>query len=345
MPAAELSLCLPAALAHQLYNVYSLSRHNNRFLNLVPWCWRLLLLMLMVTSCESFKEDTRPAGASKELLLQHDTYVTTANKAIIIRPLANDAIFAATRFTMGTPAVGQLVHLAADSFQYRPAVNYIGADSISYQLQDDRGTHQGMVRIWINRGQDSCQLVTVPDLVETVAFSTISFNPVLNDVNCDPVGLHSFEQPRNGQLVLSQRNTLRYTPRPGFVGTDTAIYYISNLRGNTHRGQITFQVAPNASCDAAFLPKDDTVYFDFGSVSQIIIPKAQLTANDSSCVGDININSLTLLNHPASGFMVEEQNRLIYYIQGTTTIQVFRYRVQNLSGTRARNATVYLMPR
>jgi len=308
--------------------------------------WLLLLspLLFGISSCESFREDTRPAGQNKPNLLSHDSYVTTANKAIIIRPLANDDINTTTRFILGTPAHGYCVHLAADSFQYRPALNFVGADSITYRLEDNTTTHTGIITIWVNRGQDSCQLVTVPDLVETVAFSTISFTPVLNDLNCDPVGLQSFTQPKHGFLASTVRNTISYTPTPGFVGTDTATYTISNLRGQQAVGHITFQVAPNATCDAAFLPKDDTVYFEGGSVSQLIIPKAQLTANDSSCPGDINIISLRPLNSPASGFLVEESNRLIYYIQGTNTLQVVRYQVENLSGTRRRNATIYLLP-
>lgn len=312
------------------------------------WLFWLVLLMpaWVLTGCDTFREDTRPTGANQGIRLRDDRYTTVVNRGVVVKPLANDVVASQSRFTIGVAAVGRITRIAGDSFQYQPRYNYIGLDSVPYQLYDGSNTYQGRIIIDVERGNDTCVLSTVTDRYDVVqAFTDFRIKPTLNDVNCDPVTILSFTQPANGALTTGATEELVYRANAGFIGQDSATYTIKDAQNRTAVGKMTWNVVPNTSCDASFAPKADTVYYAAGSSATITIPVNTLLSNDQRCAGDLSVASFAVLVDPAQGFLTYNASNVFWSPAGATSILTFRYNVTNADGRISRSATVYLMPR
>jgi hypothetical protein len=80
--------------------------------------------------------------------------------------------------------------------------------------------------------------------------------PVLaNDIDADGNTLHvvdgSFAGPQNGSVALNPDESVRYTPMPGYVGSDSFTYVISDDRGGLDTATVHVLVTPlNASAPA-----------------------------------------------------------------------------------------------
>lgn len=306
----------------------------------------LVALLWILGGCDTFKEDMRPTGANKTTIALADNYATTANRSIIIRPLLNDTVYSNARMVMASPAVGSIQAISqSDSFLYSPRTNYVGLDSVEYTLFSGNTTTTAKVKIRVERGSDSCKIVTVTDDIELMAFSSVTFNPVSNDLNCDPVGLSAYYTPYNGVAASGGRNLITYTPRPGFVGVDTCQYLICSVFGGCAQGKVILRVLANPSCDTAFRPQSDTVYFSSTQIQPVRFTIASLLENDRRCQGDINVNSFQTLNSPAAGSLYLTGTTLNYEPQGNAATVSFRYNISNATNTISRNATVVLVPR
>lgn len=309
----------------------------------------LLGVIVVLSGCDTFREDLRPTGANKLSVAKSDHYRTTVNNSIIITPLANDSVFTAARLVMTHPAEGEIRAIGnTDSFIYIPKVNYQGVDSLSYTIYAGSNASNAKITIVVERGVQECRTRTSSDEVTLTTFSSVTFNPAINDLNCDPVQLTGFSQPKNGTLTAAPRGELTYTPIPGFIGHDSATYTICKLNNSDcATGKLTFIVSPNPGCDTTFQPRNDTVWFNVATQSTRI-PISSLLSNDRRCQGDINPNTFYLLALPATGIVYtdpQDPNTLIYQHQGATSINQARYSVSNALGTVTRSAAIILAPR
>ncbi|HVK14058.1 MAG TPA: Ig-like domain-containing protein [Gemmataceae bacterium] len=110
------------------------------------------------------------------------------------------------------------------------------------------------------------------DAVTTAAGMPVTFNPLANDA--DPDGdtgtlVILVATPANGAAVVNADRTITYTPRAGFVGTDTFTYTVTDARGGTATATVTATVTQ--STPISKLPREFSVSADAGG-----LPLAQL---------------------------------------------------------------------
>lgn len=94
------------------------------------------------------------------------------------------------------------------------------------------------------------------DSYSTQKDQPVALNLLANDI--DAVQIDSMASPAHG-TVTSGRNGLIYTPAPGFVGTDSFSYTVSNSIGIQASAGVTIAVADAVLSDAGQVPEDKTL--------------------------------------------------------------------------------------
>jgi hypothetical protein len=136
--------------------------------------------------------------------------------------------------------------------------------------------------------------------------SQIVVNVLDNDTDNDKTTLtiDSYTQGANGSvLLISTDKTLRYTPRPGYFGTDTFTYTIKNADGETKTATVTVTIVsvndlPQAEHDSASVTKNSSALID-------------VLANDEDA-DSADVLSITLVNEPTHGTAVIEDGKVRY---------------------------------
>ncbi len=155
-----------------------------------------------------------------------------------------------------------------DRIVYTPNPGFIGTDTFPYTISDGRGgTSTAFVTVTISNNPP----VAVGDINSTPLNTPVNV-PVLNndrDPDNDPLNITGVGTPSNGTVTIDDGGTpndpsddqIRYTPNPGFVGTDVFPYTISDGRGGTSTAFVTITVLntvpnPNAQGDQANTPRN-----------------------------------------------------------------------------------------
>ena len=125
---------------------------------------------------------------------------------------------------------------------YTPAVDFIGTDSFNYTISDGEATATALVTV------DVLEVNFPPEAVDDEATTDegelVTIDVVDNDIDpdgddLDIVGWQQFTGNRG--LIILQDNQLIYGPAPGFIGTDSFSYTISDGEF-TDTAQVTVRV-------------------------------------------------------------------------------------------------------
>jgi Bacterial Ig domain len=179
-----------------------------------------------------------------------------------------------------------------------------------------------------------------PDTVTTPFNTPIDILPLTNDVNPipNPLFITVVTNPANGTITFTN-NTVSFTPTPGFVGTTTMNYSISNSF-RSDASTITVNVLPNQPPVAG----NDTATTDVNSPVNLNLP-----ANDSDPDGSLNLPSLTLITNPSRGSVtVNPITGIAAYTPDSannpdaTNTDGFTYTVRDNNGALSNVATVTL---
>ena len=167
---------------------------------------------------------------------------TPRNIAVTIDVLANDTDpdgDALSIVAVGSASNGVAV-IAGSRITYTPNPGFRGDDSFSYTISDGALTASATVRVTVTAAAP----VANPDTASTALDTPVSLNVLSNDR--DPGGealtLVRVATPSNGQVTFTAAGVVSYTPRGGFVGTDTFTYGIRNAAGLEAQSQITITV-------------------------------------------------------------------------------------------------------
>ncbi|MGK7905468.1 MAG: Ig-like domain-containing protein [Hormoscilla sp.] len=141
----------------------------------------------------------------------------------------------------------------------------VAGEPVTFEAQF-RGTQSGrrFALQFVNTGNDevlgfipvniskTSGVTATTDNAASLANRSVRIDVLRNDrnINGDPVGLLSFEQPNNGTVRLNGNRTpddptddrLIYTPNPNFVGPDSFRYSISDGIGDTDTGTVNVRV-------------------------------------------------------------------------------------------------------
>ena len=189
-----------------------------------------------------------------------DTYTTTEDTALVTPVangvLANDSAPETAPLNVSafdsTSVGGGVVTMGGDgAFTFTPATNFTGADSFNYTVSDSDGnTAMATVTVNVSAVNDSPTATNDSFSTELGTSLTFAATDLLsndNDVDGDSLSLSNLSAPSNGELSNNGDSTFTYTPDPGFTGTDSFSYTISDGNGETATGAVNIQVDSVAS--------------------------------------------------------------------------------------------------
>ena len=132
--------------------------------------------------------------------------------------------------TSATAGQGNVTILPDGTLEYEPFPGFSGTDTITYTIDDGNGgTDTATVTVTV----DPYNYNDAPDAVDdaaTTAPATLVVIPVLDndtDPESDPLTVTG-ATAANGTVSINGDGTLSYTPNPGFTGTDTITYTITD---------------------------------------------------------------------------------------------------------------------
>ncbi len=126
---------------------------------------------------------------------------------------------------------------------YTPNANFSGVDTFSFFIADSTNglTSSNTVTVTVSP-------VTRDNSVSANCNEAVTFNPLLNDCGTG-LNIQEVGTPANGTAVISANNTITYTPKTNFSGTDTFSYIVQDANNNQSSASANVIVAPQAVND------------------------------------------------------------------------------------------------
>ena len=249
-------------------------------------------------------------GVTNHIPVAHDDYaVTEYETAVEIDVLANDegledepiAVTIVIPPTEGIATVDPATNLVT----YTPMAGFDGLVTFTYRVTDVHGEwDEATVHVTVlEEGVTNHIPVANDDEVETFMNTPIDIDVLANDTGLED-GLQQIEviiEPSNGSTYVNVDNTIRYTPNDMFIGTDTFVYRITDIHGESDMATVTvFVLEPLivAIDDYAEVDKNRSVIID-------------VLANDQG-IDDLEV-SISIVIYPIYGYeLVNADNTITY---------------------------------
>ena len=179
----------------------------------------------------------------------NDVASTNEDQAVTINVTANDSDpngDTLTVVSVTAPAHGTASANGDGSVGYSPAANYNGSDSFSYTVSDGRGgTSTANVSVTIAAVNDAP--VPVGDSASTRRNTAVNINVLGNDSDPDGDVLSIVSvggsMPKSA-VTINPDGTIRYKPRPGYTGSDTFTYTVSDGNGGVSTTTVSVTITP-----------------------------------------------------------------------------------------------------
>jgi hypothetical protein len=174
---------------------------------------------------------TAPPPPNIPPVARDDQGVTDEDTPVGINVLANDEDPDSDPLEVTTiGAAADSVKLGSDgTITYTPARNFTGEDSFTYGISDgESGVVSATVRVIVKQVNDDP--VAEDDQFETTEGTPVLIDVLANDRDPDEDDLTVVvaTQPSRGTVEVGEDGGITYTPVPGFVGTDTFTYTVSD---------------------------------------------------------------------------------------------------------------------
>ncbi len=217
---------------------------------------------------------------------------TPAQPSVTVRLLDNDSP-GLTLDGVTDPAGGSVsVDPATGTIVYTPRSDFDGEDGFSYAVLDAAG-NRSVETVYVQVLDDAPD--ANPDTASGSKNSPILV-PVLgndSDPNGDPLTLRSATTPAHGTTTLVG-NQVRFTPAPGWTGTDTFDYVVVDARGTPASARVTVTVTNRAP-----VGNPDSVLTQTGAA----VSFPSVLGNDSDPDGDSPLTA-AVANQPGAGTVV-----------------------------------------
>jgi cyclophilin family peptidyl-prolyl cis-trans isomerase len=216
-------------------------------------------------------------------------------------------------------SAGGTVTIAPDgrSLRYTPAANFNGGDSFTYTAANQGGaTRVATVTIQVQPVNDAPNAVN--DSQEVIENSSENFLSVLSNDDDGPdanetLRITTVGTPSQGGRVTigASGNNLLYSPRSGFVGSETFTYTISDNGNLTSTATVTINVRPAVppptAVSDAFTVAEDAAAADFDVLandtpSQTGETLTIVNATATSGVASVTVNGTRLNYRPNANF-------------------------------------------
>ena len=211
-----------------------------------------------------------------------------------------------------------------------PDPGFSGTDAFTYTIADGNGgTATATVTVTVLATNDPPE--ALDDSGATSEGSELTIPVLLNDGDPDGDDLivESVTQPNHG-AVTNNGTDVTYVPDPGFRGTDTFLYTVSDGKGETDTATVIVTIV---SVNKRPLAQDDSATTNEGTM--VLIP---VLANDSDLDGDFLL--VESFSQPMNGTVLNARTGVSYIPNpGFQGIDTFSYKVSDGNGGTA-TATV-----
>ena len=175
----------------------------------------------------------------------NDNGSTDEDTAVTVDVLANDTDTDGGTLTVtaaSDPANGRVV-VNSDSIDYIPDTNFHGNDSFTYTISDGQGgSDTAVVSMIVHSVNDPPDAANDSATVRKNRSGTINVLANDSDPDGDTLSVVSAAQPSKGSVAVNADGSITYTPRKGFVGTDSFTYTISDGNGGEDTATVTVTV-------------------------------------------------------------------------------------------------------
>ncbi|MCC6271460.1 MAG: tandem-95 repeat protein, partial [Microbacteriaceae bacterium] len=188
--------------------------------------------------------DDVPVATADSVTLPEDTAVNVA-------VLANDPNLgdAPTTLTIQTePIHGTAVIETDNSITYTPEPNYFGTDTFAYRIADSTQSAQAIVTLIVTAVADAPEAVA--DVASGRAGQELDIDVMANDISVDgdELTLTITTPPANGTATV-ESGVVHYAPNPGYTGSDTFLYSVTNTSGLSDEASVVVGVGTDADGD------------------------------------------------------------------------------------------------
>ncbi len=241
----------------------------------------------------------------------NDNVSTNENVSVVVQVLSNDSDVdndALSVVSVANPRNGRAEIVSDSEVRYTPNNGYFGVDAFEYTISD--GADTATATIVVNVVFVNVDPLVVPDQFSVAEDGVIVFDVLENDTDGDndPLTITNPGTPSNGTVELLSNGNIRYTPAPGFNGTDSFTYAVTDGTVEV-TGQVTVTVndvndAPLASDDSVSTNEDTPVVIDvLNNDSDPDGDTLTVISIDSVQSGTASINDDNTVNFtPAAGF-------------------------------------------
>ncbi|MDA7424467.1 Ig-like domain-containing protein [Thalassococcus lentus] len=260
-----------------------------------------------------------------------DTATTPEDTAVVIDdPAGNDTDpdgDPVTTASVGDPANGTAVLNPDGTVTYTPDPGFVGEDTIPYVATD--GTDDTPGEIIVTVTDDPAVVDAVDDSATTDEDTAIVIDVQENDTDPedDPITTVSATDPLNGTSAVNPDGTITYTPDPGFSGTDTFEYTITEPDGATDTATVTVTVVPDTNTQPVAFDDTSTTAVD----TPVIIDPA---LNDFDAEDPVEDLIVTNLGDPLNGTAAINPDGTVTYTPdaGFTGTDSFTYEILDTDG-------------
>jgi outer membrane protein OmpA-like peptidoglycan-associated protein len=281
---------------------------------------------------DTYKTTAGTGGAStpNAPVAVNDTATTSSGTPVTIDVLANDTdpnadVLSIVGFNQGSNGV---VTQVGNELVYTSEPGFIGTDSFTYIVTDPAGNQSTATVTVTVVAATSNAPVAVNDSATTTSGTPVTIDVLANDTdpNADVLSIASFNQGDNG-AVTQVGNELAYTPVPGFTGTDSFTYIVTDPAGNQSTGTVTVTVV--AATSNAPVTVNDSAITTSGTPVTI-----DVLANDTDPNADVL--SIASFNQGDNGAVTQVGNELVYTpVADFTGTDSFTYIVTDPAGNQS----------
>ncbi len=245
-----------------------------------------------------------------------DEVVTAVDTPISFSPLANDRdadLDPVAITSLSAPISGALFEQPDGQVLYVPHPLFEGMDVAGYRIRDLGGSEaEGQILLEVRRPDEAP--VARDDARTALPEADTPLDVLANDFDPEgePLQVAVVQGPGNG-VVTGQGGALSYRSNPGFVGTDTVRYSISDPAGSS--AEATVRIAVNDPLASRFEPGQlETVA---GAVERVPFEVGALAgAGEEPVALVLESSPAGLLEHPAEVQLAVGESRVEIPVRG-----------------------------
>ena len=227
--------------------------------------------------------------------INNDFAKTTVNTPVVINVLANDkatnkggVISIGTAIVKVDPVHCTAIFNADGTLTYTPAPNFVGTDSLTYQICDNSNPancQTALVYITVAASTESPTTIANDDFINSLYGASSAGNVLLNDINTGilntsnalTASLVAGPTAAQGSFTMNADGTYTFTPTAGFSGPLDIVYKVCGGTPNT---------CANATLHILVAPQDPPVISpDFGVTNKSVPLTGNLNTNDQVALG------------------------------------------------------------